>query len=272
VTKRLLVVDWDYFFPMVETTYDTPNSPRGDWEWQLYDWGHSETMTYFQQDAWPPRAAAFLRNDLPLPGTSGEELTFWKRFQFAKGAQVYVADSNSQAAHAMVAEGINAVYLYDAHHDSGYRPTAQQDVAERQQVSCEDWMLAYYGWGVRKLVTRYPRWRKVAFECEPEPAIPIDRQFDDGSPVPVTFHRVFICRSGAWTPPWLDPKFHQFVDACPAGTARQFDGMTARPWSDDMAVEAARQRAEIDALLRQQLDQPGVRDAAVKVLGEIELQ
>lgn len=271
MTKRLLVVDWDYFFPTVDGPYETTEHGRGSWEWMLYDWGHSEgrMSAYFQQDAWLGRAAAFQENGLPLPDTSGEELTFWKRFRFAKDAQVYVADSNSQAAHAVVAEGVNAVYLYDAHHDSGYKPTALDSVREQQQVTCENWMLAYYEWGVRKLVMRYPRWRVEAFGVEPDPAIPIDRQFDDGSPVPVTFHRVFICRSAAWTPPWLDPKFHQFVDACPAGTARQFDGMAARQWSDEMLQEAVTRTEEINAMLQQHARQPS--DPAVKVLGEVEL-
>lgn len=271
--RRLLVVDWDYFCPAVETTYDTPGSDRGQWEWMLYDWGHSETVhaEYFRTAAWLRRAYAFVQNGLPLPDTSGEELTFWKRFRFAKDARLYVAESNSQAAHPLVQAGVNAIYLYDAHHDSGYRATALQDVAERQSVNCEDWMLAYYGWGVRKLAVRYPRWRTVALDCEPEPAIPVDRQFDDGQPVPLTFNSVFVCRSGAWTPPWLDPKFIAFVDACPVQPGQQLDDMKERPWTQAMLDAEVAQQEQVNAMLQQQLDQPGVRDAAIKVLGEIEL-
>jgi hypothetical protein len=51
---------------------------------------------------------------------------------------------------------------------------------------------------------------------EPNPSLKnVDRQVDDDKPVDVIFDRIFIARSGAWVPPWLDDKWEQFIQDCP---------------------------------------------------------
>jgi len=227
MTKRLLVVDWDYFFPVDE---------HGK-HWGLYDWGHQEGRDIFLNRIWPIRAAGFKQYNLPLPMTSGEEKAFWKRFRFSKDAQLFIADSNSRAAKLEVAEDVSSVYLFDAHHDSGYRDGALDRVLKEQRVSCEDWMIGYYLEGAKKLDVRYPRWRHYAMQYEPKPAIPVHRQVDDGQAVPLTFHRVFICRSGAWTPPWLDERFEAFVLSCPAPLVARLDDIEKRQWSEEAVDE-----------------------------------
>ena len=65
---------------------------------------------------------------------------------------------------------------------------------------------------ITELHHRYPVWRTAAFELEPEPVVPVDRAFDDGTVPPVVFDAVFVCRSGAWVPPWHDQAFIDFVN------------------------------------------------------------
>lgn len=67
-----------------------------------------------------------------------------------------------------------------------------------------------------KLRVRYPAWRAGAdgnlVECEPPPAVEVDRALDPGGPVEGWFDAVYVCRSGAWVPPWCDDAFEDFVD------------------------------------------------------------
>ncbi|HEY8343787.1 MAG TPA: hypothetical protein VIL66_01170 [Bacillota bacterium] len=42
---------------------------------------------------------------------------------------------------------------------------------------------------------------------------------------------IHICRSGAWTPPWLDQKFYQFVDAL--GLPYETVDCPERKWDPD---------------------------------------
>lgn len=205
---RLLVVDWDYFFHN--------RLQAGDDHWPLYDWGHAESP-FFIELIWPIRASGFIRNGIELPGTTGQQHNFWDSFQFMPGADTYFAESNSAAAHVDVAADVTEVWLYDAHHDAGYHSENPDELAEAGVWSCENWMMLYYCLGA-DLHVRYPTWRWDAFDAEPEPAVRIDRQIDneDNRPTEVKFDRVFVCRSGAWVPPWLDQEFFAFLNDCPA--------------------------------------------------------
>lgn len=219
--KNLLVIDFDYFF------HDKLNDVH-DPMWTLYDWGHSETNPLMHTLLWPSRAAAFYSYDLPLPGLTGLQETFWSRFKFSSHAKLFFAESNVMAIHDDVKRGIDgSVWLFDAHHDCGYSKSLAE-IFKRQTWECEDWMIGYALSG-RDLHVRYPKWKTRAFEIEPEPTITkalgvkIDRQFDDEQSMSIVFHRVFVCRSGGWVPSWLDPEFDKFIVACPLQTRRDLD-------------------------------------------------
>ena len=205
---NLLVIDWDFFFPTGEHDVETA---------ALWDWGHSEEgmAALYLGIVWTTRAADFIRRGIALPDTSGEEAMFWSRFTFAPNAKLYYGESNVLAYHKTVRRGWNLnsqVWLFDAHHDSGgYRYTLAQTL-KRKTLTCEDWMVGY---AATDLHMRYPRWKAWGLTEEPDPIVRVDRRVDDGADVPVVFDRVFVCRSGAWVPPWLDQKFWAFIASAP---------------------------------------------------------
>jgi hypothetical protein len=43
----------------------------------------------------------------------------------------------------------------------------------------------------------------------------VERSIDDGRAVPLPFDLVFVARSSAWAPPWLDEQFDAFLAAAP---------------------------------------------------------
>lgn len=245
---RLLVVDWDFFFP-------TKPIQSGAKEWLLYDWGHRETTFFIDGPVWYHRAAAFLVAGLSLPNLSGEERTFWRRFTFDKETNLYVTDSNVWAASDEVMDGIerfSEVWLYDAHHDCGYPPQGRLELALKGKTreeyilevlktgrySCEDWMILHFGLGSR-LHVRYPSWMTWAEPDDDDMILPphaVDRQIDDGSNGPKgRFDRVFVCRSGAWVPPWHDRAFRRFIDRAPLSLKRvALDPTVMRPRQFDL--------------------------------------
>lgn len=220
---RLLVVDWDYFFPNpLEGGELTDTSVL-----YLYDWGHKETP-FFIESVWPLRAAGFLRRGLPLPGTSGEEIDFWSRFRFDPGVIMYVSESNADAARPEVLEGVREIWLFDAHADCGYRgEESLKKIFDAGSVDCEDWGLYAVSLGIT-LHVRYPQWKVGAFESEPVTGADVlfpgrvDRDIDEGDVFPLQFGRVFVCRSGAWVPPWLDEQFVRFVETAPVSKRSTF--------------------------------------------------
>ena len=206
---RLLSIDWDFFFPTKE---------EDDTEWQLYDWGHSENWSSGLQDvAWTHRAAGFLGNGFPLPGTSGEEKDFWKRFRFSKNARLFIAESHMHCASEEVRIGVTEVVNYDAHHDCGYVDHPLVRIIEERTANCEDWMLVYSAYNGADARVIYPSWRTQGIMAADKLLISgISRAIDDGRYcIDQVFDRVFIARSGAWTPPWIDKNFAEFVESCP---------------------------------------------------------
>lgn len=204
--RNLLVIDWDYFFPQPLDGGDYTRDLAG-----LYDWSHAESP--FMIDAiWPLRAAGFIERGLPLPRCEGYK-GFWDRFTIARGTRLMYADSNSYATLLRPSQDgrWDSVWLFDAHHDCGYRGTLDQ-WRRTETVSCEDWMVTHAELG-SALHVRYPPWKTRAMAVEPEPLVPVDRCMDDGAPIPVTFDAVFLCRSGAWVPPWCDDQFVDMIES-----------------------------------------------------------
>lgn len=205
---NLLSVDWDFFIPVAL------NDPK---QMFLYDWGHRDSGKLFLEDLWYHRGATFQANGLPLPDTSGEEIGFWDRFDFAPGAQLFFADSHVRAFSPEVSQDVITVVNFDAHHDGGYNTTLNA-IRKADQVDCSSWMAGYHMCGAM-VQTIYPRWKAWAKQVEAKPAIPkMARRVDGDKNMPkrfMPFDRVFVCRSGGWSPSWLDPKFDQFLKDCP---------------------------------------------------------
>jgi hypothetical protein len=239
--SNLLAVDFDSFFPTHDLGDDEYHS-----DWGLYDWGHSETQ-FMIESIWPTRAAGFIQYNRPLPDLDGRQVDFWSRFKISRSAQLFYADSNACAVSRQLAGKYRrweSVWLYDAHHDSGYNGANWVDMVQRGIWTCEDWMVLYGAMGA-DLHMRYPEWRAWALDSEPKPSIPVERAVDNGSTPNVVFDRVFVCRSGAWVPPWndIDVRFEEFVTAAPvkSRTDVQPGGMTRREFSMAQAeADAAR--------------------------------
>lgn len=198
---RLLSIDWDYFFriPPSEKSY-------------LYDWGARETL-FFRTEVWYARALGFQIAGVPLPYTTGDEILFRKRFRIREHAPIFVCDSHSCAVLPEVAQDVTHVVSYDAHHDLGYSGKRYKDFRSLHTWGADDW-LAYYAVQKKAHITiQYPKWRtdfKTVDKTSYEPASLV-RSIDDFNAIHESFDRVLICRSAAWTPPWLDDMYFHFV-------------------------------------------------------------
>ena len=214
---RLLSVDWDYFFP------DPIKDPLVSCLPPFADCHERAT----QQWLFHGRRCIDRIGDIPM--TSGDEGGFWQRFQIFPAALLFIGQEHRFAAHPDVMSGVSEVWNFDAHADAGgYESGADVDGT---------WLTRYAS-TVAKHV-RYPSWKTWAFDDEPQPAIEVDRQIDDGKPIPWVFDRIFICRGDNLTPPWIDQAFLGFLKRCPIGAVR-----TRRSPLPDRA-------AMTDALMRQ---------------------
>lgn len=228
--SNLLAIDWDFFFP---------NPLEGGFESDgtlLYDWGHRETV-FFIEHIWPTRAMGFVGNNRPLPVMDDRWRKFLDRFQFTDDVRAYVSESNMLAGSLSAPDGdpFESVWLFDAHHDSGYTHSTLRKFRDAETYSCEDWMLQHYMMG-SDLHVRFPRWKENWHRERPSAKeVVVDmKQDDDERLTGLVFDTVHLCRSGAWVPPWEDAKFFQFMETLP-GDVEELGGYDLKPRRFDMS-------------------------------------
>ena len=179
--KTLLTVDWDAF--VAEKT-----------EWDL---GHWESLLYLKF-LWMSRM--WLYDQIK---TSGKEKDFWKKVPPGSGV-TWVSDSHLFAFH--LSHGVNRIVLVDGHHDC-WPPSSSKKLIE-----CHNWLRAWLQSGKKRMVTWVrPDWSAGVMEVPDDlkdrfEIVGLDDKLELGD-----VWNVHVCRSGCWTPPWLDKAFIDFV-------------------------------------------------------------
>lgn len=190
-----LTVDWDYFVPE-------------KYEWDI---GHAETAIHMSL-LWQTRFYLFDKIKV-VPAVD----TFWQwvqRWANVKPASLWVSDSHASAITDPGLREVDTLILVDQHHDC-WPHKRKSDF-----VYCDTWLR---GW-LENDDTRHVIWVRPSFDAEyiqPKDAYPIPRDMrdrftcttqEDFSFKDVTLNAINICRSGAWTPPWLDDRFIAFIN------------------------------------------------------------
>jgi len=217
---NLLSVDWDFFFA------DRDGYEKGF----LYDWGHREAPLFIN-DLWEIRAAAFHNAGVKLPRTTGHETWFWEGIKCVPDAPLYVAESHAFAVDSRIYEPMvwdtdePVIWSFDAHHDLGYYDDALDNV-RNGIIECGSWLLWYAVYVQPTVHIRYPSWHRrhadldriaLSQEALDNLLFTYDRKLTGRATfrnLPV-FDAIFVCRSGAWVPSWLDDDFFTFLVAAP---------------------------------------------------------
>jgi len=195
---KILSVDWDYFFP---DTFP-------------FDWGHRENV-FMCEAIWNFRITS--RNlltkaraiDVFRPRKRDLE-TFWESiYPTTRPEPLSLCITESHRDLYTYLKWINRqfkveieVFNFDAHHDIHY--------GQKDEPECGNWVVrSYIDNLLQKYTLIYPRWRLHSAE-----GFGTDFEYDRYFKIPdvlPSFQFVFICRSSAWTPPWYDHKWLEFV-------------------------------------------------------------
>jgi hypothetical protein len=257
-----LSIDWDAFIP----------------EEQSWDWGHSEAHHPALIDAlWQIRVAGALARGIDMRQLTAFKAdmhpgVFWdvlvRQGYKLMGAKIAVADSHLHAAQffmdAMADDGVAAprILHVDAHHDLGYGGMTQLDAyVKRQRVEAGNWLGVFLRLFPRTKATLVlPSWSDgvVAAAEAQAPMTPsvrkrVKMQQWPALPEGDRVTRVFVCRSGAWSPPWHDLAFARFIEALQGvadqSNVLQMEPTEVRPWSDAaVEAQAAVERSMLEGL------------------------
>lgn len=249
-TPIWLSIDWDSFIP----------------EMQEWDFGHSEGHhPDLQMALWQIRAASSLARGQDL-----RKLTAFRENQHPddfcsdlarkgfklEGAEIAVAESHMYAASWFTeARGVDGVASpnivhFDAHHDLGYQGMQSlNDHVRKQRADAGNWLGVFLRLFPRTKATLVlSSWKPdvVAETLKQAPMTPSVRkrvtvQQWPELPAGGQVTRVFVCRSGAWSPPWHDRAFADFIAALKVATHQgdvtQLEPTECRAWND-AAIEA----------------------------------
>lgn len=211
-SRILLTVDWDYFV-------------REDPTWDL---GHIETP-FFADFMWVARAASFaavgmdLREEMnPYKWGTPPPYSFWKvlqerGFDFSNVKTFVVSDSHLAAGVYFLDPGPavrnTKVVSFDAHHDCGYNKTAPGI------MTCDNWLkrVLLYNHGLKAKVV-FPPWKGMRdwnWQSLPKKIVQRVKPVVYGHPDDLAeggvVEKVVLSRSSAWTPPFYDNDFIEFV-------------------------------------------------------------
>ena len=179
-------IDWDFFVP----------------EDPMWDFGHRESRMFLNL-MWKMRGADYLKKIK----TTGREKGFWARLRKKidiGSATVGVSESHAVLTPTALSE-CRRLILFDAHHDCF-------STQEEGFTCCGDWARQWLECDKNRRLT----WVRPAW-VDPRPPKDLAARIDvfdedsfDGADMKMASF-IHICRSGCWTPPWLDGKFIKFV-------------------------------------------------------------
>ena len=286
----LVSVDWDFFIwnggeaRGKITVHPNTEEEREITAAFLFDWGHSEGHTgVLGEILWMGRFAHAYRLGLDLekicgirpemgcvqPGSFLEEIQ--KRFNFKTAEGTWLGDSHAYAMPTIGKLSVQPIKVvsFDAHHDLGYGSEEVDRQTKKDHCDCGSWLYHALRLGyVQRAEIVYPDWKgKVEWKDSygAEHLKPLRRRIraftwsewleKAGNDFAVG---LFMCRSSAWTPPWLDEKFRIFTKDAEVGKSvcwdceddldvkiGAYDACTPRSWDRKAYLEYAEQDANI---------------------------
>lgn len=162
---------------------------------------------------------------------SSEAGTFWekikKHFQFEKDIKACISDSHALSYSIAEKNGCNCVYLFDAHSDLGYGGLSSLDF----ELNCANWLGKLLKdkqiEEAHIIYSPYTTEEPKCFELMNN-VFNISYQNINDLGTSNEVSAIHICRSGAWTPSWMDENFNQFVDA--SGISYEITDCPQRKW------------------------------------------
>lgn len=198
----LLSIDWDYFI----STGNQQITSSIENERTIHDLWYKR---YFEYESYGKHFEQYF--------SLSEEVTyFWKMirtvFRWNSNIKVYVSDSHALSYKLAEKFNVDDVYLFDAHSDLGYGGLASLDF----EVNCANWLGKLLKNETIKqaniIYSPFTREHPTDFE-ELNDTFNIKYPTLQQLQPEIDTKVIHICRSGAWSPPWFDKQFEQFIQA-----------------------------------------------------------
>lgn len=146
---------------------------------------------------------------------SNEVYNFWtkikKKFSIDNSTKLYVSDSHAVSYYVAKENNCNEVFLFDAHSDLGYGGISSLNF----EVNCANWLGKLLKNSIiNKTSIIYSPFTMERVEDFKDIKNNYNVNFIDFEELEenINVQAIHICRSGAWTPPWFDENFEEFIN------------------------------------------------------------
>lgn len=201
MVKSLLSIDWDYFI----------YTQKGNWG-SFMENRKNVIDLWYKRYIQSKTGGRDIKRSFML---SSDVDTFWNKikkiFKFEKDIKSYVSDSHALSYNIAEDNNCSEVYLFDAHSDLGYGGLSSLNF----EVNCANWLGKLLKSGQVKaaniIYSPYTQEKPEYFKA-------INNAYNvryislSDLKSEISIETIHICRSGAWTPPWFDDKFNDFIN------------------------------------------------------------
>ncbi|WP_041587569.1 hypothetical protein [Thermoanaerobacterium thermosaccharolyticum] len=201
MVRSLLSIDWDYFIPL-----------KRDWLNSYVENKRSIEAIWYKRYIKSVLKGEDLEKSVDTTSVLND---FWvkikEHFDFIRNIKVFVSESHMLSYYIAKANKCEEVYSFDTHADLGYAGMSSVNF----ELNCANWLGKLLNEG--KIKRAHIIYSPHTFE-RPEDFKDFNKLFSiqyyrdiDVLPEGIYTVAIHICRSGAWTPPWLDNKFEKFI-------------------------------------------------------------
>ncbi|ABY92886.1 arginase [Thermoanaerobacter brockii subsp. lactiethylicus] len=202
MVRSLLTVDWDYFIPS-----------KKEWFFSYIENDKNLTQLWYKRYI----KGKLEGEDLEKTIKVGKVIKgFWDKiktqFKFDKNIKIFVSESHKVAYYLAKNFECSEVVSFDAHSDLGYGGLPSLDF----ELNCANWL----GKLLKENIVKRAKIVYSPYTFEK----PLDFE-DFNNLYNIQYYKsveelpkenligvIHICRSGTWTPPWLDERFEKFIN------------------------------------------------------------
>ncbi|WP_461614689.1 arginase [Clostridium sp. Marseille-QA1073] len=202
MNRAILSVDWDYFVKIIP-----------QWCGSYIENQRGLLSAWYRRYIEEGIKGVNLEEEIKV---SKDALNFWdeirNKFNFSEDIRVFVSDSHKYSYDISKYYDCDEVFLFDAHSDLGYGGLASL----RFELNCANWLGILFKNNIIKKANIF--YSPYTLE-KPEDFEELNNNYEiDYLDFPKfneknNIDAIHICRSGGWTPPWLDNDFYKFIKA-----------------------------------------------------------
>lgn len=200
--KNLLSIDWDYFIPI-----------KREWCGSYIENKRNKINMWYKRYFEAMKKGENIEKSV----RAGKEIMgFWNKikqhFIIKEKTKIYISDSHKISYYIAKDNGCDEVINFDAHSDLGYGGMKSLDF----ELNCANWLGKLLKNEIVKRVSivysPYTYENKEEFQ-EINHNFHVDYPDMEDFKDKMIVDYIHICRSGSWTPPWLDCRFYEFIKA-----------------------------------------------------------